>query len=63
MATIPYIDPVEQRDRVIDQVKRWHEKHRRKPSHLLRVQIGALLRLVDRLDDIIDDEPHDRRSI
>jgi hypothetical protein len=47
-------DPREQRDRVLDQIERWRDKHRRKPSHLLEVQLAALLRLVDRLDDLIE---------
>jgi hypothetical protein len=59
---IPHLDPREQRRRVLDQVRRWQERHRRKPSHLLKVQLAALLRLVDRLDAIIAERPSNMRT-
>jgi hypothetical protein len=52
--SVLYLDPREQRARVIAQIATWRERHRRKPSYLLEVQLAALLRLVDRLDDMIE---------
>jgi hypothetical protein len=56
--TVPYLDPIEQRQRVLDQVRRWQERHRKKPSHLLEVQLAALLRL----DDMIAERPSNMRT-
>jgi hypothetical protein len=53
-------DPVEQRAQVLDQVRRWQERHRKRPSHLLEVQLVALHRLLDRLDEML--ENHDARA-
>jgi hypothetical protein len=55
-------DPREQRERVIAQIREWQRRHAKKPSHLLEVQLAALLRLVDRLDDLIDEGRLERQA-
>jgi hypothetical protein len=47
------------RDRLIDQILRWHQKQRRAPSDLVEAQLSALYRLLDTMDEVL--ERHDAR--
>jgi hypothetical protein len=57
MTVAPYLDPFAQRARVLEDIRTWRVRYAGRPRYLLDAQISALLRLVDRLDDLIGDEP------
>jgi hypothetical protein len=48
------------RDRLIDQILRWHDRQRRAPSDLVEALLSALYRLLDTMDEVL--ERHDTRS-
>jgi hypothetical protein len=56
----PFLSAKWKRDRLIDQIKRWHDKQRRAPSPTIEAQLMALYRLLDVMDEVL--EQHDARS-
>ena len=48
------------RNKLLDQIWRWHQKQRRAPSALIETQLTALYRLLDKMDEAL--EQHDARS-